>query len=118
MSSTGLTYTGHWTKTTRTDVWGGVEMSSTIKGAVASRTSVHAKRLYLIAAKCASCGTVQVRWNNVAVANVNLAYPATVRNQVYLVGSFAGVTTGTLTVIVTSASGKTVAVEGLAGYGE
>jgi Bacterial Ig domain len=118
MGANRLTYAGSWTKTARSDVFGGLLSSTKTKGAVASRANLRAKRIYLIATKCATCGTVQVRWNNVAIANVNLAYGGTVHKQALWVASFSGIKVGTLKIVVTSATGKTVALEGLAAYSE
>lgn len=119
MSATSLGYpVGGWTRQFRTDVFGGVVYSTKTKGAEVRRTSMLAKRVYVVATKCITCGSIQVRWNNVVIANVNLAATGTLHKQVFWVGSFASVKSGTLTIFVTSASGKTVAIEGVAAYSE
>jgi hypothetical protein len=118
MGAQSLAYSGSFTSQARSDVYGGVLVSTKTRGAFATRNNIHAKRIYLIATKCATCGTVQVRWNNVAIATVNLAFGATVHKQAFWVASFASAKIGTLTIVVTSATGKTVAIEGLGAYQE
>jgi len=118
MVARSLAYSGSFSSQVRPDVYGGVLVSSKTKGAFATRNNIHAKRLYLIATKCATCGSVQVRWNNVAIANVSFAAGATAHKQAFWVGSFASAKVGTLTIVVTSATGKTVAIEGLGAYQE
>jgi hypothetical protein len=113
-----LAYTGPWATTSRSDVYGGVVKTTTQRLAKATRSAVTAERLYLIATKCASCGTVQVRWNNVVVATVNLAASSTLRNQVIALKSWASLQTGTLTLLVTSPTGRSVTVEGLGVYAD
>ena len=81
-----------------------------------TRAGIVAKNLYLIATKCASCGTVQVRWNGVVTANVNLASSSTIHKQVITVANFSSARAGTLTATITSPTGKTVAIEGVAVY--
>src|SRR4029079_8333454 len=113
MNATNLGYpVGSWTRQWRNAVFGGGVYLTTTKGSEARRTSIMAKRVYVVATKCIACGTIQVRWNNVPIANVNLAATGTLHKQVFWVGSFASVKSGTLTIWVTSPNGKTVAIEG------
>jgi hypothetical protein len=70
--------------------------------------------MWLVATKCATCGTVQVRWNNVTIANVNLASPGTVRHALVPIAAFPTPKAGTLRLYVTSPNGKSVIIEGLA----
>ena len=94
--------------------FGGSARKSTTKNAKLTRTGIIGKQLWLIATKCATCGTVQVRWNGAVTANVNLYSASTLRKQVIPAASFTSPKSGTLTATVTSPSGKAAIVEGLA----
>lgn len=109
-------YAGSWTSESRSDVYGGVLRKTTTPLSSASRSSARAERLYIVATKCATCGTVQVRWNNVVVGSVSLYNATTARKQVIAVKSWSSLQTGALKLVVTSPSGKLVGLEGLAVY--
>jgi hypothetical protein len=81
-----------------------------------TKTGVKAKYVYLVVSKCASCGTLQVRWNGNVTANVSLYSPTTVRKQVVKVVNLASAQTGTISATVTSSGGKSATIEGLAAY--
>ena len=85
--------------------------STKTKGTKVSATGKFAKNLLLVVTKCPTCGTVQVRWNNVIKANLNLANATTLRKQVLRV-ALPSAAVGNLSVIVTSPTGKTVSIEG------
>jgi hypothetical protein len=70
--------------------------------------------MWLIATKCASCGSLQVRWNNVVIGNVSLVSPTTVHHVLIPIAAWTAPKAGTLRVYVTSPSGRSVIVEGLA----
>jgi hypothetical protein len=114
LKSTSLGYSGPWVKSARSDVYGGTIYTTTTKGARVQRTGAHATRLYIVATKCASCGTVSVQFNGATIASANLANATTARKQIIAAGSFSSVRTGTVTITVTSATGKSVGIEGLA----
>ena len=108
-----LSYSSGWVTSTSTAYFGGEARYTKTKGARATRTNVLARHLYLVASKCPSCGSVQVRWNNNPVANVNLYRSAGAHRVVIPVANFTSTRAGTVTIIVTSASGKPVVIEGL-----
>ncbi len=114
LRSDQVSYSAGWSKLTNPDVYAGFAYRTTATGASMTRRSILGERLYLVATRCASCGTVDVRFKGVRVATVNLEAPTTQRKQVIPVGSFSSVQGGTLTLTVTSAAGKTVTLEGLA----
>jgi hypothetical protein len=111
LKASSLTYSSGWSAAGRSDVYGGVVYRTKTKKAKVGATGKFAKNIVLVVTKCPTCGTVQVRWNNVVKANLNLANATTVRKQIVRVAlPSAGV--GSLSVIVTSATGKTVSIEG------
>ena len=55
---------------------------SAAHGAMITRTGISATRLYLVATKCASCGTLTARWNGVTIGSVSLHNATTIRRQV------------------------------------
>jgi alpha-tubulin suppressor-like RCC1 family protein len=114
LRSDQFTHGASWTKAVNAAYFGGFAFKATAHGAVLTRTSIVAKKLYLVATKCPSCGTVQVKWKGNVVANVNLANAATLRKQVISLAAFASAQSGTLTITLTSPTGKAAIVEGLA----
>jgi hypothetical protein len=78
-----------------------------------SRGNLQARHLYLIATMCSRCGTVQVRFNNIVKANINLYRSQTANKRVIPIASWSTLQNGTVTVIVTSPTGKVVIIEGL-----
>ena len=114
LKSGSLSYSSGWGTSSSSSYFGGSAHYTRTHGARLARTSVQAKRIWLVATKCASCGTIQVRWNGVVTANVSLASSTTKHKQLVAIASFSSVRSGTLTVTVTSSSGKYVIVEGLA----
>jgi len=108
-----LAHRGSWSTQTNGAYFSGAAMLTRAKGATLTRTGVQARQLYLVVTKCSTCGSVQVRWNNAVIANVGLSRSAVATRQVIEVAAFSSVRSGTVTVIVTSATGKPVVVEGL-----
>jgi hypothetical protein len=107
-----LSYSSGWQTLTNSAYFGGSAHRTTTKNATASRSSVYAKRVWLVVTKSASSGTVQVLWNGVVKASLNLASSTTLHQQKVAALSFSSVQKGTLTIKVTS-SGKGVTLEGL-----
>jgi hypothetical protein len=116
LRSDQLTHTSTWVRVNTGASYAGVEYASKSHGAVMTRTGIVAKQISLVFAKCTSCGTAQVRWNGVTIANLNTYWSSTVRKQVVRVANWPSAHAGTLTITVTSPTGKLVAVEGLAVY--
>jgi len=116
LRSDQLAYTSSFSKTTRSGAFAGFGYLSTTHGAQMKRTGIVATRLYLVATECATCGSVQVRWNGTLLSTINLYSPTTVRAQVVGIHTFSTAHTGTLTATVSSPTGKSVLIEGLAIY--
>jgi hypothetical protein len=116
LRSDQLTYTSSFKKTTSAASYAGLEYTSASHGAVMSRTGIVAKRVSIVLAKCRTCGTVQIRWNGAVIATLNTYWSVTYHQQVVTVANWPTAHTGTLTATVTSPTGKTIALEGLAVY--
>jgi len=78
-----------------------------------TRASVQTRRIYLVATRCPTCGTVGVYWNGTLVKKVNLNASGTSRRSVLGVTTVTGVRGGTLT-IRTLTRGRTVQIDGVA----
>ena len=113
LRSDQLAHSSGWTKATNSASFAGFDYSTKTHGASMTRTSIVARRLSLVVSECASCGTVQVRWNGTVIANVNTYHASTIHRQVIQVANWRSAPSGTLVISVTSTTGKTVAVEGL-----
>jgi hypothetical protein len=114
LRSRSLTYTGAWTRQISTAYFGGLAYRTNVKGQYARLTGVQAQHMWLVATKCPTCGTLQVRWNNVVIGNVNLAYPITVHHAFVGIAAFPVPKAGELRLYVTSPATRTVIIEGLA----
>jgi Fibronectin type III domain len=78
-----------------------------------TRTGVKAKRIYLVATRCRTCGVVGVYWNGALIKKVNLYRSTTTRRSVLGITAFTGVRSGTLK-IRTLTRNKTVQIDGVA----
>jgi hypothetical protein len=93
-------------------VYGGVVYSTKVKNAKVTRSGAKAKNIYLVVGKCSTCGTIQVRWNNVVKGTYSLAANTTMRKQIIHLPVLRSLQTGTLTITVTN--GKPIQIEGIA----
>jgi hypothetical protein len=109
-----LVYTRSWARVTNPVYFSGEAVSTKTNGQIANLPAVQAKRMWLVATKCPTCGTLQVRWNNILIASVNLASPVAVHRALIPIASFPVVRAGTVRLNVTSPSGRAVTIEGLA----
>jgi streptogramin lyase len=116
LRSDQLSYSAGWSKSTSPVYFAGFDYRSKTHAAKATRTGIIAKRLYLVATECASCGTAQVRWNGAVIASIDTYHATTIHKHVIHIVSWPSTHSGTLTVTVTSPTGKTVVIEGLAIY--
>jgi Bacterial Ig domain len=114
LRAANLAYSSGWGTVSSSLYFAGSAHKTKTHGSRVTRSSIQAKRIWLVATKCSSCGTAQVQWNGVVTANVNLASATTKHEQLIAVASFSSARTGTLTITTTSASGKLLIVEGLA----
>ncbi len=105
-----------WSKVTNPGLYAGFGFQTKSHGAAATRTGVVAKRISLVVSECAYCGVVQVRWNGTVIANVNTYNATTIHKQIRQVANWSSARSGTLTLTVSSPTGKAVVNEGLAIY--
>jgi hypothetical protein len=114
LKASSLSYSAGWKSQNSSAYYGGAATYTTTSHATSTRTGVWAKRVFLIATKCSTCGTVQIKWNSTVTANISLVASGTAHKQVIIAVSLGAVAAGTVTITVTSATGKSVIIEGLA----
>jgi virginiamycin B lyase len=113
LTAAQIAYSSGWTKSTSSAYFGGVAMHTRTHGATATRTGISAKRLYLIATECPTCGTITFKWNGTALKAVNLYSPTPVHRRILSLVTWTSPRTGTLSITVTSTTGKTISLEGI-----
>jgi hypothetical protein len=111
-----LAYSSGWSKSTSSRYYGGEAYFTKEHDASFSRSDIVARRLYLVATECASCGTVEATWNGAVIAKIDLARSTTAHKEVLTLANFSSRRDGKLSVKVTSASSKEVVVEGVGVY--
>ncbi|MBE3076307.1 MAG: hypothetical protein IMZ75_15465 [Actinobacteria bacterium] len=107
-----LTATSGWARVTGSVYYRGTATTTTRSAVTLTRKGVQARRIYLVATKCSTCGTVGVYWNGVLLKKVSLAAASTTRRNVLAVTTFTSVRTGTLS-IRTLVNGKSVQIDGV-----
>ena len=108
----GLDRSTGWTRGTGSAFYKGTRTSAKPLGSVLSKKGVTARRLGIVATKCAGCGTVGVYVGSVKVGTVGLSSTTTRHKQVLLLPAFASAKSGTVRLKVLS-SGKPVRIDGL-----
>ena len=88
-------------------------MRTTTKGAWWKLDGVSTARLGLVATTCPTCGKVAVWVNRTRVGIIDLASPTIAYQQLVALPRIA-VTSGTVTLVVVSETGRTVQLDGLA----
>jgi hypothetical protein len=111
-----LGYSKGWTKVTRTGSFAGFGYLTRHTGAWVRRGDLVAKRVYIVATKCPSCGSVEIRWKGTRIKTLSLKSTTTLRNQAILVASFSTYSSGALGVVNKSSSSHPVLIEGIAAY--
>ena len=114
LRSSSLVYSKLWNRVNNAGYFGGQAFTTTSHGQNFVRTGVQAQHIWLVATTCASCGTLDVRWNNVVIKNISLVSPVTVHHALIGLAGFTAPQAGTLRLDVTSATGRPVIIEGLA----
>jgi len=109
-----LTYSSLWKRVPNGAYFSGEAETTVYHAQTAALRGVQAQRLYLVATKCPTCGTVRFRWNNVIIADVNLASPRAVHHVVIPIRTFLSPQLGTVALAVTSPNAKGVIIEGFA----
>ncbi|KRB77152.1 hypothetical protein ASE01_10420 [Nocardioides sp. Root190] len=111
LDDTSLAGSG-WSRSAKTGVFENTWSTTSTKGRTLTRSGIHAKELALVASKTPTGGTVRVTWNGTTIRNISLK--GTAANKVVLpIKTWAGMHTGTLKIIVTSESGRSVRIDGL-----
>lgn len=108
-----LTASTGWTRVANSVFYRSTATATSRSGVALVRKGVQAKRIYLVATRCPSCGTVGVYWNGTLIKKVNLSASTTTRRSVLGITSFSSVRSGTLT-IRTLIRNKTVQIDGVA----
>jgi hypothetical protein len=107
-----LTKSGTWSAKTGSAYYRSTYLLSTKSGSKLTRTGVKVKRLALVATTCPTCGSVKVYLGTKLLKTVSLKSTATVNKKLISVYTFSAVTSGTLSIAV-STSGKKVMIDGV-----
>ena len=87
-----------WTRATSSAYYRSTLTSTRLTGRTLTRSSVQARRLYLVATTCSGCGTVGVYWNGVLQRTISLNATTTTYRRVITIKDFGVVRSGTLMV--------------------
>jgi hypothetical protein len=106
-----LAKTSAWTRKTDSRYYLNTVTTTTTHGAKLTRTGVRANQLELLVTKCSSCGSITVSFAGFT-QSWSLKARKTKRRAALATAPFS-YRTGTLTITVTSSSGKLVEIDGL-----
>ncbi len=101
-----------WTRATGSTYYLATITRSSTVGSRLTRTGVQARRLAVLATRCATCGTIQLYWRGALVKEASLYAPTTLRRQVVAVVLLPSVQPGTVVIRVKS-YGRRVEIDGL-----
>lgn len=93
-----LTASAGWARSASSVFYRGTATVSSRSAVTLTRTGVQARRIYLVATRCRTCGTVGLYWNRTLIKKVSLYAPTTTRRSVIGITTFTGVRSGTLTI--------------------
>ncbi len=102
-----------WTRTTNSAYYLGTATVTTKTGISVARSSVQAKRLWLVATKCSTCGSLTVYYNGKSVGIVDLSNPSLVYQAVVPLPVPSTFLTGSV-LLTTRTAGKVYQIDGLA----
>ena len=94
-------------------LYGGTSTRTETHGAWWKLAGVTVDRIGVVATACRTCGSVTVWLNRTRLAVIDLSSPTTVYQKLVELPRFP-LTTGVVTIVVTSPTGKTVQLDGLA----
>ena len=115
-----LTRSGGWTEKQQTGHFLDTYLVSKKKGSRLTLSGVRARQLALLVTKCPKCGSLQLQWNNRALAKANTSTTTislfsfkTKKRQLITFRAFPALRTGTVTVKATSPGRRPVMIDGL-----
>jgi hypothetical protein len=108
-----LSASAGWKRVRASGDYAGTHTLSTRPGATLSRTGVQARRVAIVVTRCPSCGSIVVSLGSTRLGTVNLYAKTTQRKVVVWLPALPSVRSGTVTVRVTSRTGRAVRVDGL-----
>ena len=108
-----LTVSTGWSRVTSSVFYRATATVTSRSAVTLTRTGVQTKRIYLVATRCSTCGTVGVYWNGTLIKKVSLYASTTTRRSVFGITTFTGVRSGTLT-IRTLTRNRAVQIDGVA----
>jgi hypothetical protein len=111
-----LTASPGWTRdpSAAGSFWTSWTQTSTRGASLTTATSLSVKRLGVVALTCATCGSIAVYVGSAQVASYSLASATSVSRRLLLLPAFATARVGKVRVVVTSAAGRLVRIDGLA----
>ncbi|GAB2633248.1 hypothetical protein [Kribbella swartbergensis] len=102
-----------WTRASHQLYYLGTATGTKATNISVSRSSVQAKRLFLVATRCPNCGSLTVYYNGKSVGIVDLGYVATVYQSIVPLPVPASFLTGSV-LLTTRVAGKVYQIDGLA----
>lgn len=110
----GLTASTGWTRGTSSGWIAGTSTYGSKSGATLTRTSGGVYQVGVIATTCATCGALAVYVAGVKVGTISLVSSSTVPRALKVLPRFSAKKTGSVKLVVTSATGKLVKIDALA----
>jgi hypothetical protein len=108
-----MSVTAGWTRATNSLYYLGTATVTKSSSVSIARSSVQAKRLFLVATRCATCGSLSVYYGGKYVGVVNLAYSATAYRSILPLPVPSTFLTGSV-LLTTRTAGKVYQIDGLA----
>ncbi|NUR99018.1 MAG: hypothetical protein HOV67_27645, partial [Kribbellaceae bacterium] len=107
-----MSMTAGWARVSNRLYYLGTATVTKSAGVAIARSSVQAKRLFVVATRCSACGTLTVYYNGKSVGTVNLAYPRLVYQAIVPLPVPATFLTGSV-LLRTTTAGKVYQIDGL-----
>lgn len=113
LDDTSLTPSAGWTRSRSSAFYLGTVISSSRYGAALTKPVV-ARRVSILATRCPGCGSVAVYLGTTRLGTVSLAASTTQRQALIALPALSAARSGTLRIVVTSATGRLVQIDGVA----
>ena len=91
MDDRSLAVSAGWSRVTSSVFYRSTATVTSRSAVTLTRTGVQAKRIYLVATRCPTCGTVGVYWNGTLIKKVSLYSSTLARRSVIGITTFTGV---------------------------